>query len=220
MDRVPIPKATELKVNTEAGEGSLTLTNMRTMTNSWSFSQSYFYDCRITVNQFVLATSPLRLTTSNFIFQLITCGYSSYVTSSLMRGCVCSLRLLLALASAVILKSESRRIHDHILLSQIRGSSNLEGQVPVFISPRNRVARLYPRHWVPFPSPPTTRRPTVEVRLNKIQNITSCRTETTETDRLILFREMIAVYCENQTKHALCEQRTVLERDIRRLIRP
>jgi hypothetical protein len=28
-------------------------------------------------------------------------------------------------------------------LSQIRGSPNLEGQVPVFISPRNRVAQLY-----------------------------------------------------------------------------
>jgi hypothetical protein len=27
----------------------------------------------------------------------------------------------------------------------IRDSPNLEGQVPVFISPRNRVAKLYPR---------------------------------------------------------------------------
>jgi hypothetical protein len=34
---------------------------------------------------------------------------------------------------------------DHILLSQIRDSPNLEGQVPVFISPRNRVAQLYPQ---------------------------------------------------------------------------
>jgi hypothetical protein len=32
-----------------------------------------------------------------------------------------------------------------ILLSQIRDSPNLEGQIPVFISPRNRVARLYPK---------------------------------------------------------------------------
>jgi hypothetical protein len=31
----------------------------------------------------------------------------------------------------------------HILLSQIRDSSNLEGQVPVFISPKNKVAQLY-----------------------------------------------------------------------------
>jgi hypothetical protein len=44
-----------------------------------------------------------------------------------------------------ILRSESRGTHDHILLSQIRDFPNLEGQVPVFISPRNRVARLYPQ---------------------------------------------------------------------------
>jgi hypothetical protein len=62
--------------------------------------------------------------------------------------------LLLVLASAFILRSESRWIHDHILLSQIRDSSNLEGQVPVFITPW---------HCVPFSSPPTTRRATVEV---------------------------------------------------------
>jgi hypothetical protein len=67
------------------------------------------------------------------------------VTSSLKRGWVCRLQLLLDLASAVILRSESRWIHDHILLSQIRDSSNLEGQVPVFISSRNRVAQLYPQ---------------------------------------------------------------------------
>jgi hypothetical protein len=32
--------------------------------------------------------------------------------------------------------------HDHILLSQIRDSPNFEGQFPVFIPPRNRVAKL------------------------------------------------------------------------------
>jgi hypothetical protein len=40
-------------------------------------------------------------------------------------------------------RSLSRRTHDHILLSQIRDSPNLEGQVPVFISHRNRVTQLY-----------------------------------------------------------------------------
>jgi hypothetical protein len=39
---------------------------------------------------------------------------------SLTRGRVCRLQLLLALASAVILGSESRGTRDHILLSQIR----------------------------------------------------------------------------------------------------
>jgi hypothetical protein len=32
--------------------------------------------------------------------------------------------------------------HDHILLSQIRGSPNPEGQVPVCISPRNTVGEF------------------------------------------------------------------------------
>jgi hypothetical protein len=103
------------------------------------------YDWMFTANQFVLATSPLRPTTGIFIFQVNTCGCSPYVTSSLTRGWVCRLQLLLILASAFILRSESRRTHDHILLSQIRDSTNLEGQVPVFISPRSRVAWLYPQ---------------------------------------------------------------------------
>jgi hypothetical protein len=59
-----------------------------------------------------------------------------------MRGWLCRLQLLVVLASAVILKSKYSGTHDHILLSQIRDSPSLEGQVPVFISP-NRVARLY-----------------------------------------------------------------------------
>jgi hypothetical protein len=57
----------------------------------------------------------------------------------------CRLQLLLDFASAVILRSESRRIHGHILLSQIRDSPNLECQVPVVIYPWNRVARLHPQ---------------------------------------------------------------------------
>jgi hypothetical protein len=39
-----------------------------------------------------------------------------------MRGWVCRLKLLLELASVVILRSESRGSHDHILLSQIQDS--------------------------------------------------------------------------------------------------
>jgi hypothetical protein len=49
--------------------------------------------------------------------------------------------MLLALASAVTLGSESRGTHEHILLSQIRDSPNLEGQIP----PSDRVAQLYPQ---------------------------------------------------------------------------
>jgi hypothetical protein len=53
--------------------------------------------------------------------------------------------IIAVLASAVILGSESRGTHSHVLLSQIRDSPNQEGKVPVFISPRNRVARLHPQ---------------------------------------------------------------------------
>jgi hypothetical protein len=60
-------------------------------------------------------------------------------------GRICRLQSVLALDSALILGSESRGTRDHILKSQIRGSPNLEGQVPVFISPRNRVTQLHPQ---------------------------------------------------------------------------
>jgi hypothetical protein len=69
----------------------------------------------------------------------------SYVTTggqSASLSWVCHLQLLLVLASAVIFGSESRGTRDHILLFQIRDLPNLEGEVPVFISPRNRVAQL------------------------------------------------------------------------------
>jgi hypothetical protein len=82
------------------------------------------YGRQLTTNQFVLATSPLRLMTSNFFFQLNTRGRSPDLSPSLTRGWVCRLQLLPVLASAVILGSESRGTHDHILLSQIRDSPN------------------------------------------------------------------------------------------------
>jgi hypothetical protein len=54
---------------------------------------------------------------------------------------VCRLQFLLAFASGVILGAESWGIHDHILLSQIRHSHNLESQIHVFVYPKNRVAQ-------------------------------------------------------------------------------
>jgi hypothetical protein len=101
-------------------------------------------DWRLTVNQFILATTPWD-SWPPFFFQLNTCSHSLYITFSLTRGWVGRLQLLLALSSAVILRFESRGTHDHILLAQIRDSPNMEDQVPVFITPRNKVARLYPQ---------------------------------------------------------------------------
>jgi hypothetical protein len=70
---------------------------------------------------------------------LLVCWYGEL---SLTRERVYRLQLLLVLARVVIFGSESRENHDHILLSQIRDSPNLEYKVSVFISARNRVARL------------------------------------------------------------------------------
>jgi hypothetical protein len=64
-------------------------------------------------------------------------------TPSLTSGRVCSLELLLVIASAVIIGSYSLGTHDHTLLSQIRDSTNLEDQDPIFIYPRNRVVQLF-----------------------------------------------------------------------------
>jgi hypothetical protein len=53
-----------------------------------------------TAHKFVLTTIPSRLTTNHSTFQLNTCDHSPYVTSSLKRGWVCCLQLLLVLASS------------------------------------------------------------------------------------------------------------------------
>jgi hypothetical protein len=89
---------------------------------------------RFTTNHFILATSPLRLTTGNFICQLNTCGYSLYETSSLTRGRICRLQLLLVFARAVIFRPESRGTHD-ISLSHIREPPTWKDRSPYLYHP-------------------------------------------------------------------------------------
>jgi hypothetical protein len=130
------------------------------------FSQSeleLLYDWRFTANQFVLAPNPLRLTTRDIFVNWTIAVFSPYVTSSLTRGYVCRLRLLLAVASAVIFGSESRGTHDHILLSQIRDTPQPGGRSPYLYPTGTGWPSYTPRHWVPFSSPPTIRRAAVDV---------------------------------------------------------
>jgi hypothetical protein len=63
----------------------------------------------------------------------------------LTRGRVCNLlvQLLLGLARALTLGSKVCTTRDHISLLHLR-LPNMEGQIPVFMFPRNRVAQLYP----------------------------------------------------------------------------
>jgi hypothetical protein len=63
--------------------------------------------------------------------------------ASLTRRLVCTFQFLPGVARADILRSESLMNIAYCLY--ILGSPNLEGQAPVFISPKNRVAQLYPQ---------------------------------------------------------------------------
>jgi hypothetical protein len=92
---------------------------------------------RFTANRFVLAPSSMRPTT-NIFFQLNTCGYSPYVTSCLTE------RMGLSFTTAAGPRQRSysriwvpRDSWPYFNVSDSR-VPNLEGQVPVFMSPRNR----------------------------------------------------------------------------------
>jgi hypothetical protein len=123
------------------------------------------------------------------------------------------LQLLLGLASAVILGPSTAEL-DHILLSHIRDSLNLEGQVSVFISPRNSVDQLYIQT-LGFSYRRLLRLAELRCRYSNLpphwriffKYIYSVRTSqetyyvsATKPNRLMLFRETVAVYCENHTK--------------------
>jgi hypothetical protein len=85
-----------------------------------------------------------------FFFQLNTSCYSPYVTSSLTRGWICLLQLLLAFASAVILRSDSRGSHDHILLSPIPDSRTYTARTPYLYRPGTGWFRFTPRYGFHF----------------------------------------------------------------------
>jgi hypothetical protein len=75
--------------------------------------------------------------------QLLLCYF---VAPSLTRRRVCNLlyNCFWALPEQSLLGQSPAELTD-IFYCLIRGSPNLEGQVPVFRSPGNRVAQLYPR---------------------------------------------------------------------------
>jgi hypothetical protein len=109
------------------------------------------YDWRFTADQFILATSPLRLTRSNFIFQLNTC---SYVTPSLTRGCVCRLQFF---------SGPRQGSHSQVRVLRFETPPTWRARSP-YLYPLVTGWRSYtPRHWVPFSSAPTAHRAMVEV---------------------------------------------------------
>jgi hypothetical protein len=108
-----------------------------------------------------LGAKPLETHSQIFVFQLNTCGHNPYVTSSDERM---GLSFTIAAGPRQSIHSQVRVPQDswpHFTVSDSRLPQ--PAQVLVFISPKNRVAQLYPRHWVPFPPPITIRRATEEV---------------------------------------------------------
>jgi hypothetical protein len=97
---------------------------------------------RRSVGQSVWVSSPHLGPKTRFLMSG-SCGFVD-VGRPLTRGKVCRLQLLLVLASAVILGSESRGTRNRILQSQIRDSPNLECEVPVFISPQEESGPVIP----------------------------------------------------------------------------
>jgi hypothetical protein len=86
-----------------------------------------------------LGDKPLETHDRRFFFQLNTCGHSPYVTSSLTRRWVFHLQMLLALASAVILRSESSGTFYCFTFER------------VFISPQEQGGPVIPPGtWYPF----------------------------------------------------------------------
>jgi hypothetical protein len=102
-----------------------------------------------------LLWGPWRECSCSLVCQLLNYWIGA---PSLTRGWVFNSQLLLGLASAIPLGSAFRGSHVQILFPQVWDSCDLEGQVPVFISPENRVDQFYPPDiglmsaltWFPF----------------------------------------------------------------------
>jgi hypothetical protein len=120
------------------------------------------YD-RQSVGQSVLVSGTHLGPTTNFYFSLKlsldSCGFVILLAPSLTRGRVCNLlyNCFWALPEQSHLSRSPTEL-TAIFYCLIWDSPNLEGQVPVFISPRNRVAQLYPRAlsglWWRYSNPP------------------------------------------------------------------
>jgi hypothetical protein len=85
-----------------------------------------------------------------------------YVAHSLLRGLVCHLQLLLALASAVILGSERHGTHTIFYCLRFETPTTWRTRSTYSCPPGIGRPTCTPRHWIPFFSPPITCRATVD----------------------------------------------------------
>jgi hypothetical protein len=116
-------------------------------------SQSHSY--------FTTGDKPLE-THDQYFFQLNTWGHNPYVIYTLTKGWLCRLQFLLA-SPAQSFSGQSRGTHDHVYCLRLETPPTWRDRSPYLYPPARGWPSYTPRHWVPFPSPPTTRRATVEV---------------------------------------------------------
>jgi hypothetical protein len=120
----------------------------------------------------------------------------------LIWGTLSDKRMGLSFAISIRPRQDSRsrvwvlRDSVHMLLSQVRDPTNLEGQVPVFIFPRNRVTQLYPQAlcskvWI------SSKYYIITIHFAPHRKHIS----TTKRSLLMLFRETVAVYCEDHVEN-------------------
>jgi hypothetical protein len=119
---------------------------------------------RQSVGQSVLVPGSHLEPVTTFLLSLWWFRVSLYGVPSLTRRRIYNLlyNCFRALSEQSLLDQSSAEL-TAIFYYLIWDSPNLEGQVPVFISLRNRVVSYTLGNWVPFLSPLTTRRATVEV---------------------------------------------------------
>jgi hypothetical protein len=130
---------------------------------TWESESELLHDWRFTASKFVLVTSPLRITTRNFIFQLNTCCQCPYVTSSLTRdGCVVSNCCWHWPAQSILGPSPEGLMTTFYCL-RFETPSPWRTRSPYLYPPVTGWPGYTPRHWVPFSSPPTTRRATRDI---------------------------------------------------------
>jgi hypothetical protein len=121
------------------------------------------YDGWFTANQLILAPGPLRLTTSDFFLQLNSCCHSPYLTllwledgSVAYNCCWCS-----PAQSFSCPRPAGPMTVFHCLRFETPPTWRVRS--PYLYPPGTSWSSYTLRHFVPFSSPPTTRRVTVEV---------------------------------------------------------
>jgi hypothetical protein len=88
--------------------------------------------------------APFWAPTPDFCYCQTLAGFL-YGAPSLSRGWICRLQRCWPSPAQSFSGPSPAGLTTIFLLPPIRDSPNLEGQVPVFISPRNRVAQLFPQ---------------------------------------------------------------------------